>query len=195
MPHGLAQRGHCRWCGGEIRYEASHKKAGELNQGRNWHPDCVTEYKLHAFPELQYSFVARRDGEKCRACGETPERWHNRGLCSGTDFNGEKLWLHCMIERRVWLYLDHVVPLWSVQGIGPLERIKFYGPTNLQLLCKADHDRKTKREAAERAHFDRLEREARGEPKSARPKRDWPSREFPERQDPWGKEFRAWLKA
>jgi hypothetical protein len=60
------------------------------------------------------------------------------------------------IVRRFCGHIDHKVPLWKVVGIEPQERIKYFGPLNLQILCEECHTKKTSREAAERAHYKRL---------------------------------------
>jgi 5-methylcytosine-specific restriction endonuclease McrA len=59
----------------------------------------------------------------------------------------------------VWetaLELEHEIPLWMVEHLPPWERRRYFGPTNLKLRCKPCHQRKTAREAEERAHGNRL---------------------------------------
>ncbi len=102
------------------------KWCGEaVNEGRrrSWHLDCVTQYFLHSDLGKQMAFIQRRDGQGCAIEG-------------------------C---RARGIELDHRVPLWSVRNLPDAERRPFYGPTNLQLLCRDHHVEKTSREAGERA--------------------------------------------
>lgn len=157
MLHGRAPSGKCRWCGDAILHPAGHKRAGEVNSRRNWHPDCVTDYKLHAFPDAQKRFVRKRDGEVCSACGGAPLAWRR---VTSTGWNWDRDLQcnapYCELERIVALELEHTTPLWSVQHLEPRERIRFYGPENLTLMCEPCHDAKTAREAGERAKDKRL---------------------------------------
>lgn len=82
------------------------------------------------------------------------------------------------IVRKVQAQVDHVIPLWKIVGMEPHAARKFFGPTNLQLLCGPCHTEKTSREAAERAHLKRLMKKSapakethRSGPKSSIPKR------------------------
>lgn len=91
---------------------------------RSWHEECLRTYLLHSDPAVQYRFLARSDGEVCsvEGCGET------RGL-----------------------QVEHTIPLWKVRDLPDDERLHFYGPENLTLMCPGCHKEKTAREAAERA--------------------------------------------
>lgn len=152
---GYLKRGYCQWCGEVILHESG-KRKGEVNTRRGWHPDCVYQYKLHAFPEYQVAFVKKRDGERCRECGETPMK-NLRGP-EVVDVTNKTRW--CEVSRVIALELDHIEPLWSVQHLAPDERRRFYGPENLQLLCHAHHVAKCAREAAVRAAQKRQQRAA-----------------------------------
>lgn len=57
----------------------------------------------------------------------------------------------------VGLQVDHVVPLWNLTAAERLE-LKWWLPWNLQLLCRACHAVKSKREAARRAEIARSSR-------------------------------------
>lgn len=135
---GRCAPGCCEWCGEPV-----------TEKRRSWHPDCVTAFQLHNWPQTQIKHVRQRDGAKCAICGERPQKWL-RGR--------EEYWhdgARCSVERVDWLDLDHRVPLWSVRHLPAAERLTFYGPDNLWLLCGPCHKRKTAREAAERAQIRR----------------------------------------
>lgn len=152
------------------------EKTGAQSKRRTWHPACVYDYHLHSRLEQQFDFVARRDGLKCAwpGCGASPERWHwDRAWSHILDYGSTDIYWPaslfrdvawkdrtdeqrnlgalCQIERRTALQLDHRVPLWSVADLPDHERRRYFGPTNLWLLCPDHHAAKTRREAAERA--------------------------------------------
>ena len=111
--------GQCRWCGQLI-----FKKDGTtLNKRANWHPACVKDYKLVAWPNVTRRAVYKRDNGVCKVCGHQCAR-------KGAD---------------VW-HLDHVKPLIEANG-----NIDYWKPGNLQTLCQTCHHAKTGTEATARA--------------------------------------------
>lgn len=139
------------------------RKNDKPNTRANWHPACVAEYRLHAFSASQFNFLIERDGRVCgvKGCGE----------------------VHA-------LQVEHRVPLWKVRHLPDAARIKYYGPENLWLNCETCHKRKSKREAAERAHGYRLELARVKAKRKQRRSRPWPKRKFPSR----GKIKSAWRR-
>ncbi len=104
-----------------------------------WHPECWAEYRrLRELNQLAAE-VADRDGLACAWCGKPG--W------IGPREKGARMSLR--------LELDHRVPLWAVADFPPAIRRAFHTPANLQLLCPADHKRKTAGEAAARAEVRR----------------------------------------
>lgn len=165
--------GWCKWCGREIPLVIDGKKSTQ----RLWHPGCWDECLLYTRQGPQYSYLVRRDGERCAVCPEgapLPMRW-NRGdeVCDPTGTppmpwqgrrDGEAYWTaliayrkenpyprYCLVDLVVALEVDHKVPLWSVAQLPDDERRRYFGPENLWLLCPTHHKQKTAREAAERA--------------------------------------------
>ena len=98
------------------------------NKRANWHPACVKEYKLIAWPNATRREVWKRDKGVCRTCGHQCAR-------KGTD---------------VW-HLDHIKPLIEANG-----DLNFWKMGNLQTLCSSCHHSKTGREATARAAARRL---------------------------------------
>lgn len=90
-----------------------------------------------ALPAKAYDQLVARDGERCHDCGAT----------GGAD--------------GVKLDVEHNIPLWKVTHMTIAGRAWYNTLANLFLRC-ADkfgcHKRKTKAEAAERAHYKRLEK-------------------------------------
>lgn len=167
--------GHCRWCAGAIL------KAGQLDRRRGWHdgradePHCLQLYYLHTRSADQYRFLVKRDGERCHECGKTPLKvvrgthytwrsgvkpypwrdwWGDVGP-EGAE-TGEVIGPYVEIEIKPGLEVEHQVPLWSVAHLEDRFRRAFFGPDNLRLYCGRCHKKKTRREAAERGHGDRL---------------------------------------
>lgn len=175
----------CRWCGeGPIIYHEG-KKAGEPNLRRGWHdgrgaePSCLLEYYLHTRREDQFAHVAERDGLKCWGCDGEPMKWL-RGLECVQPVYDERYRVlfvarFCSVERKTALELEHTRPLWLTAHLPDDERRPFFGPTNLRLLCRGCHKKKTAREAGERAKGNRLIASAAGETK---PKRKIAGRAF-----------------
>jgi len=90
---------------------------------RTWHAECLREYNLHTSADVQFRFLVKRDGDLC-ANGNCGKLGHE---------------------------VDHRTPLWKIRDLPECERIQYYGPDNIWLLCSKCHRDKTKREAGERA--------------------------------------------
>ena len=93
--------------------------------------------KRPALPAKAYEKLVARDGEKCHDCGAT----------------------------GVPLDVEHCVPLWKTRTMTAARRRWYNTLHNMVLRCAGKdtcHARKTKREAAERAHYDRLEKKRKG---------------------------------
>lgn len=173
--HAKLPPGWCRWCGQDVLYPEKHKKAGQRNERKGWHDACLGEYFLHSRPDVQRSHLIARDGEKCRNCGGAPLK-----VVRGVEVvvwdpkrrKGEEPVRYCEIDIRIDVQIEHVVPLWKVRHMPDADRVKYFGPGNLQFLCRGIgcHTGKTKAEAAERGHFNRLAKEP-----TAKQGRLWPS--------------------
>ena len=111
--------GQCRWCG-QLIFKADGQT---LNKRANWHPACVKEYKLVAWPAVTRRAVFKRDKGVCIKCGHQCAK-------AGKD---------------VW-HLDHIKPLIEAAG-----DIKYWTLANLQTLCQPCHHAKTGSEATARA--------------------------------------------
>ena len=138
----------CRWCGEDkplrLKQDGTPRKVqSEFHTGWPDQPgDCKGEWLIACNASWNLSALKKRDGWKCACCGN------------------DYIALH--------LDVDHVIPLWKVKGL-PIEiRRKYYLLGNLQLLCSPCHKRKSAKEAAERAHFNRLAKTKDG---NAKPKR------------------------
>ena len=147
LHHADRSGGLCRWCGLPILYVGG-GKAGQPNRRRAWHPECIGIYKLHAWPEVQFAFVRKRDGAKCFQCGAKPKKWLPARRESTDRVTRGR---YVRVKRVTALELDHTVPLWSVSHLPPDQRRPFHGPDNLRLLCPNCHQAKTSAEAAQRA--------------------------------------------
>ncbi len=170
MPPPPGKMGVCTWCGEAIFFPANHKKAGEVNLRRCWHPGCVDAYKLATQSSWQREACWKRDKGVCATCGIVAVRkgWRR----------GQKVYYAAPMRSKLgggigtpveWCDLhdwhaDHIKPLWSVPPHLPLsERDAWWGIENLQTLCHACHRAKTKREAADRSAHRRLPSPARNE--------------------------------
>lgn len=138
-----APRGTCRWCGETIIHPAGPRQ-GEVDRRRRWHPACVDEYN-RSDPREARRRVRRRDRGVCRAC-----RLDTRGLAREVRGRGRTARLRKLgFKPRGSLWeLDHIVPL--IDGGG-------HDLDNLQTLCVPCHEKKTAREARERAERRRAE--------------------------------------
>src|SRR5688572_9621649 len=56
--------GQCRWCGGNITNEK-----GKPAMNRHWHPQCVVEFKIAAWPaDARFAAWVKNKGI-CQGCG------------------------------------------------------------------------------------------------------------------------------
>ena len=153
--------GTCQWCGGGIVYPAGHKRAGEPNLRRRWHPECVEAFFIATRSVNQRDACWRRDQGKCAACGVVASRvgWRVVGPAHHwPDTRHQRLGLRpapYTSIRRDTLHdwdADHIKPLWSApRDLGLADRDQWFGVGNLQTLCRPCHKAKSAREAAERA--------------------------------------------
>jgi len=140
--HKQGVRGLCGWCGGNVT---------ETTPARGWfkfwHSECSFEMGVIEQPALARDAVRDRDKCVCADCGNTSAKVKRT-------WNGKNLgpWDY---ETETW-QVDHKVPLWKVAHLPPLERIEYFKLANLITRCEDCHKKKTKAEAAERAHFRRL---------------------------------------
>lgn len=93
--------------------------------GRLWHRECWLEHKLYTSKPAQVRFVTARDGPDCFKCKRAGGR----------------------------LQLDHDTPLWSVEHLPEDQRRAYFYVTNLHLLCKPCHTKKSIKEAHARKRF------------------------------------------
>ncbi len=61
--------GYCQWCG-KVIY-----KNGTINRRSTWHPICVEEYKIQAWPDHARRIIFGRDRGLCQACGAFDPKW------------------------------------------------------------------------------------------------------------------------
>lgn len=170
IPYTDAPRGTCRWCNDPILY-------GEKRNNRaRWHGGCLAQYNLHIIREVQLRWL-HEQSPLCRCCGKAVPQW-------SASFNGWRDGPYVSVFRKLGGEVDHIIPLWKTVGMTDEQRLKYFGPENLQLLCRACHAEKTAREATERAHQTRLRKSkkvtpAKGEGSlSSRPKSRLQSRGF-----------------
>lgn len=155
--------GVCTWCEGAVM---DPKRPGEVSKRRNWHdgrdgePDCLGLYYAHTRQPAQLAYLLERDGLKCAQCGDLSGRWTGRGV------NPEYLRSYSAAWRRLYpervyvgrftqiewasgLEVDHRLPLGLVVRVIPeAERWRYWGPDNLQGLCRDCHKAKTKADTA-----------------------------------------------
>lgn len=143
VPMPLVKKGCCRWCCGRLS-----------GRRTSWHPECLEQYYLHTALWAQRPYVEDRDGKRCHQCGSSPIRCLNGGSCAEMVISqdGSVGWIHYeAVSFPSALQLDHEVPIWALSVLPRADRIPFFGPSNLRLLCPACHKAKTKREAAIRS--------------------------------------------
>lgn len=151
MPiHANVGNGWCRWCGEEI-IERRGKNKGKRSKRRTWHHlhqgdrrDCHHEYLLHTDRVAQYWHLIERDGPGCADCGKGDGRWMLSTAYSTI----------CYFRWSVKLEVDHETALWLIAYLPadkPAWRRALFSPDNLKLRCLPCHQRKSAREAADRA--------------------------------------------
>ena len=130
--------GVCTWCAGEIVYPETHKRAGERNRRRRWHPDCVIAYKLAISSTEQRRAVFARDHGRCAECGASKRRkvvvrWRVRRYRSADAIVRAALRRRCPtpivisgcfsgvdpVLSMPWA-ADHIIPLWQAPRHLPL---------------------------------------------------------------------------
>jgi hypothetical protein len=126
-PLSPARPGWCRWCDEPI--EPRLKKNGKAHARQTtMHKGCADEYWMAQNVSRFKPQLIERDGAACVDCG----------------------------PDGAFLEVDHEVPLWKVTDLPPAQRRKYFLLGNLRLLCFDCHNRKSAKEAAERAHHKRL---------------------------------------
>jgi 5-methylcytosine-specific restriction endonuclease McrA len=104
----------------------------------------------------QRRFLIARDGPNCKLCSVTIMRPHPNAQYRDHRRTDEG-WLYMDLR---WVPIagevDHVKPLWALIGMSREQLVWFFGPENLQLICRQCHAGKTKTEAGRRAHHKRL---------------------------------------
>lgn len=151
MPvHPNTGGGWCRWCGDEI-LDRRGKNRGKRSKQRTWHHlhqgdhrDCYHEYLLHTDRVAQHWFLVGRDGPGCADCGKGDGRW-----VLSADYT-----TICYIRWSAKLEVDHETALWLIAYLPPDQpawRRALFSPDNLKLRCPPCHQRKSAREAADRA--------------------------------------------
>lgn len=186
VPMPTVPPGVCRWCehtilGKRGKYigKPDPRRSWCRGEGGRY---CWREFARHSMTSAQYSFLAERDGAVCAECVKhpAPPRWYRDGPdmnpLDWSNGSHDAEWLRCLWKRsdapdcrwlglqtpvtqQVTLEVDHVVPLWKVAlmpGMTMTERRRWFGPDNLQLLCRHHHGEKCAAEAAERAALKRL---------------------------------------
>lgn len=170
----VKQAGHCRWCARPIWLD---QRRLRVNRRRSWHPDCLDQYLLLTRPERMRIFIWQRDQGRCYICG----RVHKATIRALVEYgDGDRFallseWAYTLITFDIpntW-DVEHKVPLWKVAALPDVERIKYFLPDNAALACRRPcHEEKSRREAAERAKFDRLADRKEGRPRSKAARRN-----------------------
>lgn len=143
VPMPILRKGRCRWC-------------TEPLSGRrtSWHAECLEQFYLHTEQRVQRAHLEARNGRSCALCGADPIR------CLKGPPTAEMVrlpdrsigWIHYeSVSFPSALQVDHEVPIWALSVLPRRDRVAFFGPSNLRLLCPACHKAKTKREAALRS--------------------------------------------
>jgi 5-methylcytosine-specific restriction endonuclease McrA len=175
-PPGYSRKrvnGRCCWCGGAVKPPK-----------RYWHEECRQRIRELTDEDWQKRRLIERDGDKCNACGKSHHYSAEKelhGFCSEISAEVSRRWnydTHETEPEKVWvadgpftpvlitkpaLQVDHVIPLWKVVDLPDEKRVTYFELGNLQLLCVECHKAKTKPEAAERAHYERLVRRLTGD--------------------------------
>lgn len=143
VPMPLYRAGGCRWCRGPL-----------TGRRTSWHPECFDQYTLHTALWAQRRHVEERDGNHCAICRSSPIRCLKGSPTTQlvTEPDGQRGYIHYHgVSFPSALQVDHITPLWALSVLPRADRIPFFGPSNLRLLCPDCHKAKTKREAQIRA--------------------------------------------
>lgn len=173
--HRPEKDGKCQWCG-----EATEDRTPSTNKLRRWHNACEMEFLQIMRPAIMRGAVFKRDHGICTYCGEDwSERFkfmrestvliHESGGSWYTVAQGDVYsWKHSdthhpfTMVRKVSLWeVEHTTPLWKVAHLPPVERIEFFKLAAVKTACSPCHKIKSAKEAAEKAHHDRLEKKRR----------------------------------
>lgn len=143
VPMPRLRKGRCRWC-------------AEPLSGRrtSWHAECLEQFYLHTEQRVQRAHLEARDGRCCALCGADPIRCLKGDPTAQLVINedGTTGYIHYhRVSFPSALQVDHEVPIWALSVLPRRDRVAFFGPSNLRLLCPACHKAKTKREAAVRS--------------------------------------------
>lgn len=157
-PKDRVGNGWCRWCGEEV-INRSGRRVGQRSHNRTWHRhaygderDCLHEWATHTDIDAQFWHLVARDGPGCAICGPGDGRWVARSRWMNEHAQRGMTYLRWSVKLEV----DHVIPLWKVNGAESVFEIRaMHGPGNLWLLCQPCHRRKTGLEASERAQIGR----------------------------------------
>lgn len=139
VPLPAAPPGTCRWCRRPVAKPASY-----------WHPACLKEYKIRAWPGYARKCVLARDRGRCAGCGldclqlERVRRKARGQLRRRRYHPWVMVWLQKHFpwftrDRRTAWEADHKLPVHQGGGACGLD--------NYQTLCVPCHQRKTKRDA------------------------------------------------
>lgn len=154
--------GFCQWCGEPIVEPTAKATRRTWHVGRGGEPDCLHAYYLHTQLAHQLAHLIERDGEACQACGNpSPLKVVSQRVISGSTrpfavWEGVEWWTPWSPVRfEPDRHVDHITPLWLVAELPPEERRWYFGPENLQILCRDCHTDKTSRESGQRAKMNR----------------------------------------
>lgn len=162
--NALTPKGVCRLCEKPILDEA-----GQPSKRRNWHPECVSTYRMSqpAFARLR---VFKRDGGKCSRCGGkvcgadgVARLTVKRGAVRAVHVQRDKAKVYA--EGCFYTEVRFVakVPRWEHDHIIPLKDGGTFDLSNLQTLGPACHKAKTAIEAGQRAKVERIVKKRGGE--------------------------------
>jgi hypothetical protein len=191
--HPQGQRGLCGWCGKPVTDTTPVR--GWL---KFWHEECAAERAIIEQPAYARDAVFKRDLGVCVDCGEdwsdayrlTGGRvvWHDPDQSTWFEEDPGLVWgvayyqFQLLVSVSLW-HVDHKVPLWKVRHLPPLQRIEYFKLANLITRCEHCHKIKSRKEAAERAHFNELAGE-----NSPKRKSNFGNRQMPGgRNSPWKK--------
>ncbi|MBI1213596.1 MAG: hypothetical protein GC190_19230 [Alphaproteobacteria bacterium] len=197
--HAPHAPGKCDWCG-KPRSDRTPKR----NALRKRHYACEDEITIICRPDVARRYVFDRDHGICFDCGEDwSQRYRFRKgadcvhafddaeICAdgyaseearelrraGFYRSTEVLWI------SLW-HVDHKTPLWKVAHMPPAKRINYFKLANMVTRCEPCHQRKSAKEAAERAKFNRHHSATEKKAKQKFGSRKMQSRPFPKIKRP-----------
>ncbi|MBS7703278.1 hypothetical protein [Chelatococcus asaccharovorans] len=124
--------------------------AGPATHNRFWHACCVQTWRnWTAYSDLG-GYLSARQNWKCAISGEPLQIIRERQIDQP---DGTTEMMATRYATRI--EIDHRIPLWQVRAEAESHRwpdiLRYWGPSNLQVLLPAMHVAKTKQEAADRA--------------------------------------------